>query len=77
MHRCLACTLIMLACLLAAAKGWAEEPVYLDDDKFALDFSAKLTDMVKQGKCMKSEELQKRLAHGKCRVAWKAPARGR
>lgn len=73
MHRHLACALISFACLLAAAKGWAEEPVYLDDDKFALDFSAKLTDLVKQGKCLKSEELQQRLAHGKCRVAWKVP----
>ena len=29
--------------------------------------------MVKQGKCMKSEELQKKLAQGKCRLALKAP----
>ena len=66
--------LLLLVCLwLAASKTPAEEPWYVDDEKLADNFSIKLIELVKQGKCLSSEELHKKLAGGKCKVAWKTP----
>ena len=68
--------LLLLVCLwLAAFKTLAEEPWYVDDEKLADKFSIKLIELVKQGKCLSPEELHKKLAGGKCKVAWKTPGR--
>jgi S1-C subfamily serine protease len=74
MSRLLPHALIAAVCLAAAAgKLAAEEPTYFDDEKFAADFSRKLIDLAKQGKCLKAEDLQRKLAHGRAKVAWKQP----
>ncbi len=65
----------MIVCLVvAAARTAAEEPWYVDDEKLASDFSAKLIDLAKQGKCLRSEAIQKKLAHGKCKLTLKKPS---
>jgi S1-C subfamily serine protease len=74
MNRGLPHALILAACWAAlAGPSPAEEPAYIDDEKLAADFSAKLIDLAKQGKCLKADELQSKLANGKCKVAWKQP----
>ena len=74
MSRLLPYALVAAACWAAAAgKLAAEEPTYFDDEKFAADFSRKLIDLAKEGKCLKADEFQRKLAHGRAKVAWKQP----
>ena len=76
MSRLLCHALIAAVCLaMVAGKLAAGEPTYFDDEKFAADFSRKLIELAKQGKCLKADELQRKLAHGRTKVAWKQPGR--
>ena len=67
--------LVAAACWAARPEdSAAEKPTYFDDEKFAADFSRKLIDLAKQGKCLKGpEEFRRKLTHGPAKVAWKQP----
>jgi S1-C subfamily serine protease len=74
MNRRLPYALMLAACWAAlAGPSPAEEPKYIDDQKLSADFSAKLIDLAKEGKCLKADQLQQKLTSGKFKVAWKQP----
>ena len=65
--------LVMVCLAIAAPKLHAEQPLYIDDEKLATDFSAKLIELAKNGKCLKPDELRKQLGRHKCKVAFQKP----
>ncbi len=76
MNRCLPYALLLVACwAVLAGPSPAEGPTYIDDQKLSADFSAKLIDLAKEGKCLKADQLQQKLTNGKFKVVWKQPGR--
>ena len=76
MNRCLPYALLLVACwAVLAGPSPAEGPTYIDNQKLSADFSAKLIDLAKEGKCLKADQLQQKLTNGKFKVVWKQPGR--